>query len=216
VRRVALTGGIATGKSYCLARFAQLGAAVVDADALARAAVAPGTPGLAAVVARFGEGVLQQDGALDRGRLAVIVFADAQARRDLEGIVHPAVRQAIDEWYRARERNDLSRSRIGIADIPLLYETGRQHDFETVVVAACRPDQQLARLTARDGIDETAAHRRLDAQLPIDEKVRRADFVIDTSGTFAETAAAVDRVWQELRGRSPEEPGSGGIDPSPP
>jgi len=200
VRRVALTGGIATGKSYCLGQFADLGAAVIDADALARAAVAPGTPGLAAVVQRFGRGVLRPDGSLDRTRLGEVVFADPDARRDLEAMVHPAVREAIGDWFRAREKDSGSHFRVGIADIPLLYETCREKDFDAVIVAACTPEQQVARIMARDGIDEEGARQRLAAQLPIEDKVRRADYVIDTSGTFAETDAGVERVWAQIKG----------------
>jgi dephospho-CoA kinase len=200
VRRVALTGGIATGKSYCLRRFAGLGAAVIDADSLARAAVAAGTAGLAEVVQRFGPGVLRPDGSLDRARLGQVVFADADARRDLEAIVHPAVRRAIHDWFRDREKDSGNHFHVAIADIPLLSETGREKDFGAVIVVACRPDQQLARLMARDGIDEAAARQRLAAQLPIEDKARRADYVIDTSGTFEETDGGIGRVWAQIKG----------------
>ena len=192
--RVALTGGIATGKSYCLARFGALGVPVVDADRLARDAVAPGSPGLRAVTDRFGAGVLQPDGSLDRAALGRIVFADRTARADLEAIVHPAVYRRIGEWYGALPPG----IRFALADIPLLFETGQQHDFDRVVVCACSPEEQLRRLIARDGLTEADARARLAAQWPIGEKVARADHVIRTDGTFAETDMQVRRVNEVL------------------
>ncbi len=151
---------------------------------------------------RFGSGILQADGTLDRERLGQIVFADAAARADLEAVIHPAVYRVVEDWFAelASASGSLGASgrRIGIVDVPLLYETGREADFAAVVVAACRPEQQLARLMARDGLDEAAARRRIAAQWPVEEKVRRADLVVDTSGTMDETLAAVDDVWRRL------------------
>lgn len=196
--RVALTGGIASGKSACLRRFAALGAPTLDADLVARDVVASGTPGLAAVVAEFGDGVLTRDGRLDREALGRLVFADGRARRRLEAIIHPAVYEAVRRWFEELEAQADGSSVPGVADIPLLYETRHEADFDRVVVAACRPDQQLARLMARDGLNETAARQRIDTQWPLADKVRLADFVVDTSGTLAETEARVDEVWQRL------------------
>ena len=195
MRRVALTGGIATGKSHCLARFAALGAAVVDADQLARDAVAPGTPGLARVIERFGPGILGADGALDRRALGRLVFADRAARADLEAIIHPEVYRRISEWF----ANLPAGTRVAIADIPLLFETGHQHEFDVVIVCACAPDEQLRRLMTRDGLSESAARERLDAQWPIDEKVARAHVVIRTDGSQGETDWAVGRVYESLK-----------------
>ena len=192
--RVALTGGIATGKSFCAARFAGLGVPVVDADRLAREAVAPGTPGLAAIRARFGDGVLLADGTLDRAALGAIVFADRSARADLESIIHPEVYRRINEWFAARPAG----TRFAIADIPLLYETGQQHDYDRVIVCACSPDEQFRRLVARDGLSAEAARARLAAQLPIGEKVQRASYVIRTDGDFAETERQVRVVFDQL------------------
>jgi dephospho-CoA kinase len=191
--RAALTGGIATGKSYCLSRFAALGAATIDADRLARDAVAAGTPGLQRVVERFGAGILLPDGTLDRPALGRIVFADRGARADLEAIIHPEVYRRIGAWFA-----DLpAGTRVAIADIPLLFETGQEHDFDRVVVAACAPAEQLRRLMARDNLGREAALARLEAQWPIDAKVARADIVIQTDGSFAETDAAVKRaLWR--------------------
>jgi dephospho-CoA kinase len=192
---VALTGGIATGKSHVRARFEAIGVPTIDADALARAAVGVGTPGFAAVVERFGACVLMANGALDRHALAAIVFENSQARRDLEAIVHPAVLQATEAWFAAL---DPSRHRFAIADIPLLYEVGRDRDFDTVIVTATDPETQVRRVIARDGATEAEARQRLAAQLPIEQKVARADFVIRTDGTFEQTNQQVDDVFKAL------------------
>jgi len=193
--RAALTGGIATGKSFCLERFAELGAATIDADTLSRDAVAPGSPGLAEVASRFGAGVLRPDGSLDRAALARIVFGDQTARAELETIIHPEVYRRITNWSANLPRG----TRVCIADIPLLFETGHEHDFERVIVAACDPDEQLRRVMARDGLTLADARERLAAQWPIEEKARRADYVIRTDGGFAETEAQVRAVFERLR-----------------
>jgi dephospho-CoA kinase len=193
--RVGLTGGIATGKSFCLGRFAALGVPVIDADVLARQAVAPGSPGLAAIGRRFGSSVLEPDGALNRAALAAIVFSDRAARADLEAIVHPEVYRRISEWF----ANQPAGIPLAIADIPLLFETGHEHDFDRVVVCACEPFEQLRRLVDRDGLSADAARARLSAQWPISEKVARADEVIRTDDGFAETERQVKKVWERLR-----------------
>jgi dephospho-CoA kinase len=199
--RVALTGGIATGKSHCAARLAALGAPVIDADILARDAVAPGTPGLAAVAARFGDPVLAADGSLNRSSLASIVFADPAARADLEAIVHPVVYDRIRRWFEDLEGHE-SGPPAAFACIPLLYETRREDDFDRVVVAACPRPQQIERLMARDGLSLNDARARLASQWPIEEKARRADYVIDTSGTFEETNRQVDDLWRQVGRRN--------------
>ncbi len=193
--QAALTGGIATGKSYCLGRFEALGIPTVDADRLARLAVAPGSPGLAAAVERFGPSVLREDGTLDRGALATIIFADRAARADLEAIVHPEVYRRIREWFARRP----PATPVAVADIPLLFETGHQHDFDRVIVCACSAGEQLRRLVARDGLREPDARARLAAQWPIGEKEKRAGYVIRTDGTFAETDAQIRAVADALR-----------------
>lgn len=196
--RVALTGGIATGKSYCLARFAGLGVPVVDADLLARDAVLPGTPGLRAVVDRFGAGVLGADGALDRPALGRIVFGDGKARAALEAIIHPEVYRRIREWF----ANLPPGTRLAIADIPLVFETGHNHDFDAVIVAACDPEEQVRRVMARDNLSAADARARLSAQWPIEEKVRRATRVIWTDGSFAETDRQIQDVLGLLKAES--------------
>jgi dephospho-CoA kinase len=196
VVKCALTGGIATGKSYCLSKFAGLRLPVVDADVLAREVVEPGTAPLAAIAARFGASALQSDGRLDRKALADVVFADEQARRDLEAIIHPAVYQRIRDWFADLQRKG---DALGIADIPLLFETDRADDFDVVIVVACEPARQFERLTAR-GLSPEAARRRLAAQLSIDLKRARADYVIDTSGLRSDTDRQVTEIAATLRG----------------
>jgi dephospho-CoA kinase len=193
--RIALTGGIATGKSHCLRRFAELAVPVIDADTLSREAVAPGTSGLDAVVGRFGSGVLAADGALDRAALARIVFADPRARASLEAIVHPEVYRRIREWF----ANLPPGTRLAIADIPLLYETGQEHEFDRVIVAACEPQEQMRRVISRNLLTEEDARARLAAQWPIAEKVSRADRVIWTDRGNAETDRQVRDVYETLK-----------------
>ena len=200
VLHVGLTGGIATGKSYVTQRLAAAGLPTIDADRLARDAVAPGSPGLGAVVSRFGREVLADDGSLDRSRLGAIVFADAAARADLEAIVHPDVRRRIADWQ-ARLAADGYRG-PAIADIPLLFETGRAGAFDVVVVVACDTARQRERLIARDGLSPDKADERIAAQWPIARKVEAADYVIRTDGTFADTDAQVDRLVVQLRARA--------------
>ena len=195
--RVALTGGIATGKSYCLKKFSSLGAPTIDADLLARQAVAPGTSGFRSVVSRFGSSVVAPDGSLNRVALATLVFTDVESRRALEEIVHPAVYAAIERWFESlSRREDLA---AAIADIPLLYETGRDRDFDVVVVVGCLPETQVARLVERNHLSEEDARLRLRSQIPIGQKVKRADFVINTDGTFEETDRQVEDVWARIK-----------------
>jgi len=194
MRRIALTGGIATGKSHVRRQFEELGVPTIDADTLAREAVAPGTEGLTAVVHEFGPDILDPSGALDRKKLGAIVFAHDQARRRLEAIVHPAVQRAEEEWFSSL---DGSRTPVAIADIPLLYEVGRDRAFDVAIVAASDPAVQIQRLIKR-GLTESEARQRLAAQLPIEEKVRRADYVIWTDGSFEETNRQVIEVHERL------------------
>jgi dephospho-CoA kinase len=191
----ALTGGIATGKSYCLARFAALGVPVIDADKLARDAVAPGTPGLAAVASRFGPSILHSDGALDRAALARIVFSDARARADLEAIIHPDVYRRIRDWA----VNLPPHTSVAIADIPLLFETGHEYDFDKVIVCACEPEEQVRRLVARDGLTEEDARARIAAQWPIEDKVLRGHYVIRTDRAYADTDRQIRDVLDRLQ-----------------
>jgi dephospho-CoA kinase len=194
VLRVALTGGIATGKSYVLDQLRQRGVACLDADALVHGVQAAGTEASAAIAARFGSDVLASDGSIDRGKLAPLVFADQAARRDLEAIVHPAVYRAIAAGLRGLE---LLGDSIAVVDVPLLYETGAEKDFDRVIVTACSPETQIARLVER-GLTEGEARQRLAAQWPTQRKVERADFVIRTDGTFEETNRQIDEILKVL------------------
>jgi dephospho-CoA kinase len=184
VRRIALTGGIATGKSYVRAKLEEIGVPTIDADTLAREVVEPGTPGFTAVVEHFGSAVVAADGSLNRRALGAIVFTDPEARRELERIVHPAVRLAMDEWFASL---DPLRHPVAVADIPLLFETGRHREFDAAILTVCSPVTQLQRVLARDGITETEARQRIAAQLPSEAKVPHAMYVINTDGTFAAT-----------------------------
>ncbi len=192
--KVALTGGIATGKSYVLDQFRRRGIPVLDADTLAHGVMAPGTEASTAIAARF-EGVVGEDGAVNRQKLGAIVFADDGARRDLEAIVHPAVYRAIAAGIRAFER--IGGSPLVVVDVPLLYETGHASDFDRVIVTAAPIGIQLQRLRAR-GLNESEAKQRLAAQQPADVKVARADFVIRTDGTFEDTDRQVEETLRAL------------------
>jgi dephospho-CoA kinase len=195
VLRVVLTGGIATGKSYVLERFAALGVPTTDADLLAHAAVAPDGPAWQAVRDRFGAEMFDDHGLLDRPKLGALVFSDDTARASLNAIVHPHVRAAIATWFADLETRP--NARMGMVGIPLFYETRRAEVFDLVIVTACRDDTQLARVMAR-GIDEAGARQRIAAQLPTAEKVRLADYTIWTDGTHAETSRRVDDIDREL------------------
>ncbi len=207
MRVVGLTGGIASGKSTFAALLRARGVPVVDADLLARAAVEPGTPALAEIVRAFGPEVLGPDGALDRRKVAARVFADPAARRRLEGITHPAVRQAmVAETLRlAAQGHDLV-----FYDTPLLYEVGLEGALDSVVVVWAPRDAQRARAAGRDGLPPADVEARLSAQLPLAEKAARADFVVDNSGPPAGLAAKADRLLADLRAgrgrRLPTEP----------
>jgi dephospho-CoA kinase len=198
--KVAVTGGIGTGKSVVLAELAACGAPVIDADTVVHEALRAGSSAAAQVQRRFGEGVVGPAGDVDRARLAAIVFGDAAARRDLEAILHPAVYRAIEAWMRAREG---SGAPVAVAEIPLLYETGHDGDFDVVVVTACDGEEQVRRVVDRNGLSDAEARRRIAAQWPLAEKVRRADFVIGTDGTVEETRRQARSVWDALRRRDP-------------
>jgi dephospho-CoA kinase len=193
--RIALTGGIATGKSYVLERIRARGIPCLDADELVHGITAAGTEATTAIAARFGGDILAADGSVNRAKLGPIVFADPAARKDLEAIVHPAVYRAITAGVRAFELT--GESRLAVVAIPLLYETGADKQFDRVVVTACSRDLQVARLVER-GLTEEAARQRLAAQLPTEEKAARADFVIRTDGAFEETDAQIERVIASL------------------
>src|SRR5262245_33803388 len=177
--RVALTGGITTGKSYVLERFRERGIPCLDADALAHGVEAAGTEATAEIAARFGPEVLAADGSVDRAKLGSIVFADPSARRELEAIVHPAVYRALTAGVWGSELR--GQYPAAIVDVPLLFETGHEKDFDRVIVTVCPPEMQIARLRER-GLGEDDARRRLEAQWPSDRKIAGATYVIRTDG----------------------------------
>jgi dephospho-CoA kinase len=197
IRKIALTGGIATGKSYVAGRFREAGVPIVDADLLAREVVLPGTPALAAIRKRFGPDAVRRDGTMDRIRVAQIVFKDKRARLDLEAIIHPAVIKAVNDFFNTLPK----RTPFAVADIPLVFETGREKDFDAIVVVACPREMQLQRLMERNKLSKEDAERRLAAQLPIDQKVKKATYVINNDGTFENTNAQVDALIQKLNAK---------------
>lgn len=190
--RMALTGGIASGKSFVADELDALGAIVIDSDVLAREAVEPGSDGLAAVVERFGHDVLTPQGALDRPALGRIVFHDGAARADLNAIVHPRVRRLAEE----REQRSPTDS-VVVHVIPLLVEAGLAEGFERIMVVDVPEDQQLSRLLSRDGLDLEAAQARLDAQATRAERLEVATWVIDNSSSREDTRAQVRAWWRD-------------------
>jgi dephospho-CoA kinase len=197
IRKIALTGGIATGKTYVATRLREAGVPMVDADALAREVVTPGSPALAAIRKRFGPDAVRRDGTMDRIRVGQIVFKDKRARLDLEAIIHPAVIKAINDFFAGLPK----RTPFAVADIPLVYETGRAKDFDAVVVVACPRAMQLQRLMERNKLSKEDAERRLAAQLPIDLKVEKATYVINNAGTFEETDVQIAALIEKLNAR---------------
>ena len=195
--RVGLTGGIACGKSHVRRRLAARGFETLDLDAVAREVTAPGSPALAEIAAAFGAGVLGPDGALDRRALAAVVFADAEARARLNAIVHPRVRAAE---ARLAEASTGREGAVLVSDAALLVEAGAHLRFDRLVVVHCDPGAQVARLRARDGLDEQAALARLAAQMPLAEKRAFAHFEVDTSGSLDDTDRQADALAEELAG----------------
>jgi dephospho-CoA kinase len=199
--RVGLTGGIGSGKSTVSARLAELGAVILDADQAARAVVEPGTPGLAAVTAAFGDGVLAADGSLDRAKLAGIVFADEAALGRLNAITHPL----IHEWIGAAEQAAIRAGGddvVLVHDVALLAEWGRAKEFDLVIVVDVPAETQLERLTGGRGMAADQARARMAAQASREQRLAVADIVIDNSGSRADLDRRVDEVWGELRARA--------------
>jgi len=191
VLRIGLTGGIGSGKSTVSRLLGEHGAVVVDADVIAREVVAPGTPGLAAIVEAFGPTALAADGSLDRPGLAAVVFADPEARRRLDGIVHPLVRARAGELEAAAPADA-----VVVHDVPLLAETGQGSSYDLVVVVEADPAVRVARLVQR-GLTADDARARIAVQATDEQRRAIADVVLDNSGTPEQLAEQVDRFWAE-------------------
>ena len=195
---VGLTGSIATGKSTVSQMFAHLGARVIDADLLAREVVVPGQPAYAKIVEEFGPSVVQEDGHLDRKALGAIVFADPAKRKRLEEITHPAIRVRQQRILSVLEEED--HEGIVIWDVALLFESGGVSRMDRVVVVYTDPETELIRLMTRDGRPEAECRARIASQMPVADKAKRADYVIDNSGPRAETEGQVRTVYAALLG----------------
>ena len=198
--RVGLTGGVACGKSTVAKMFAELGANIVDADTIAHELYRPGHEVLQELVRHFGPEILKPDGELDRAKLATLVF-DGGRVEELNKIVHPAVIRQQDQWMRSLGEKDPYA--VAIVEAALILEAGVRDHFDRIMVVTCKPEQKVARFAKRTGMSEEAARtdveRRNKAQMPDEEKARRADFVIDNSGSPDETRHQVQRIYSELK-----------------
>jgi dephospho-CoA kinase len=194
--RVGLTGSIGVGKSFVASIFVELGCHVLDADQTAREVVMPGTAGLKALNEAFGEKILNADGTLDRKRLGLVVFNDESQRQRLNQILHPFIIARQDEIMREWETKDPNG--IGIVDAALMIESGGYRRFDKLIVVHCRPEVQLERLMLRDKLSREEALRRINSQMPQEEKQKFADYLIDTSDGFDLTRAQTVRVHESL------------------
>ncbi len=199
MRKVGLTGGIASGKSTVSRMFADLGVPVIDADVIAREVVAPGSRALDAVVDAFGEEVLTEGKSLNRARLGEIVFSDSSKKKVLEGILHPEIIAEQDK--RLREIELEGNAPVAIVDAAVMIESGSWKRFDSIVVVDCDESQQIGRLRRRNGMNEEEAKRRVDAQMPLSEKVQYADHVIDNRGSIDDTRRQVEELMKLLSGK---------------
>ena len=195
---VALTGGYCTGKGTVARILGRLGAFVIDADGIAHEAIAPRRPAWREVVREFGRGVCAADGSIDRRRLAGVVFRDTRLLKRLNAIVHPRVGREIGRRLTRARRE--GRHRVAVVEVPLLFESGMDRRFDTTVVVTCPRGEQIRRCAARDGLSRKEVVRRIRAQWPMGEKLRRARHVIDNGGTRAYTERQVRRLWNSLTG----------------
>ena len=196
--KVGLTGSIAVGKSFVLDILRELGAQSIDADAVAREVVEPGTAGLKAVVEEFGAEILKPDGSLNRAILGSIVFADDAKRQKLNSILHPFIITRQDEMMQQWEQK--TPDAVAVVDAALMIESGGYKRFDKLIVVHCQTQVQLERLMKRDNISREEAERRINAQMPQAEKKKHADYLIDTSEGFESARQQATAVWQELQG----------------
>jgi len=197
VQLIAVTGGIASGKSAVAARLAEHGAVVVDADRLAREVVEPGTPGLARIAEEFGPEFLTADGALDRARLGALIFADPAKRHALNAITHPAILERSHELFAAAGAADPDA--VVVYDVPLLVDTERTAEFDLVVAVVADADERVRRMVELRGMDRADAERRIASQASDAERIAIADVVIDANGSLDATNAQADALWERLR-----------------
>ncbi|HZO99979.1 MAG TPA: dephospho-CoA kinase [Terriglobia bacterium] len=192
-----LTGGVASGKSTVARMFEELGARVIDADRIGHELIRPPHPAYHEILERFGQTILDDSGQINRARLGAIVFSDAEKLRQLNRILHPRIMSRVDEL--AREARVRDPRRVILVDAALIYEAGLVDRFQSVIVTWCKPEQQLERLMAGRGLSREEAERRISNQMPGEEKRRRADFVIDCSGTLDETRRQVESLYLGLK-----------------
>jgi len=197
---VGLTGGIASGKSTVDRMLVERGAHLIDTDQLARQVVEPGSPALAEIAAAFGPQVIAADGNLDRARMRAIAFGDPQARAKLDAITHPRINQLVRAEMARLEA--LDPQGVVIVDVPLLFETGGDKRYDCTVLVYVPHHEQLERLMARDHCSLPAARQALDAQMPLENKKKKADFLVDNSGSLDETLKQVEHLWQKLLGKA--------------
>lgn len=194
--RVALTGGIACGKTVVAGIFREKGCYIQSADQLAHDLMSPGRPAWRKIVARFGEAILNPDRSIHRGRLGRVIFSDPEARRFVNGVVHPLVMAARERTIARLERE--GRYRIFVSEAALTIEAGYARFFDKIVVVQCPPDLQVRRLAERDAISPEEARERIGSQIPAAEKLKHADYAIDTSGTIPETIEQAERIYASL------------------
>jgi dephospho-CoA kinase len=193
---IGLTGGIACGKSTVARMFVKNGAHLIDFDRLAHEVQEPEKPAWREVINSFGKEILRPDGKIDRVKMGNIVFADKKKLNKLNKIVHPLVYQ---EWYKRLEKiGKKEKHAIVLADIPLLFEGKMQHLFDLTMLVLINPEEQIRRLMARNGVSKEEAEKRLNNQMPINEKISLADIVIDNKGSISETEKTVKKIWREL------------------
>lgn len=194
--RVGLTGGIACGKSTVARLLEERGCRCIDADAIARELLEPGTEAHGEVIERFGEGVRADGGSIDRTRLGELVFADDEARGDLEAILHPRI---LAEELRRLEEAERSGAEIAVVEAALMVEAGSWKRYDRLVVVRCQEDLQVRRLMEQRGLDEAGARARIRAQTPVEHKARLADYVVENGGSLRDLRAEVDRLYDALR-----------------
>jgi dephospho-CoA kinase len=194
--KIGLTGGIASGKSYVLGLLRELGCEVIDADVIAHRVIEPGQPAFEEIIDHFGREVLDAEGKIERAKLGAIVFNDPSQRARLNSIVHPRVFEVQGRWFaEIEERNP---GAIAVVDAALMIETGSYRRYDKLIVVHCRPDLQLQRLMIRNNMSREEASARISSQMPAEEKLKYADFAVDTSNGFEDTRLQVQSLYSEL------------------